>query len=860
MASFTDIIPQFNPYVQQLPVEAMVQVGMEKQKRYDEGIQKIQQSIDTIAGLDVARDVDKAYLQSKLNELGNNLMFVAAGDFSNFQLVNSVDGMAKQLAYDPNVQSAVSSTAWYRKQKTEMEKAISEGKSSQSNIYDFNEQANRWMSSDKVGENFKGRYTQYTDVKKKAIEAIKALHPNLQKYDIPFEVDGNGKINISKIADVMQRYKIEGIDENQIEQAIRATMTPDDLNQLRIDAKYEFRGAGVDQLVAKANTDYTNRRTQVVESLALLETQKKTTTDPTKLTQIDDRISMYKELLGGDGKPGILAEQLAKNIELATTNPDEVKYSIYKNGFIQEFANAFKWQSQEMEYVKNPIREQMNWVAEQRLRVQKENRERYEFSVTSAQKERELALKAEENALKNIELYGVDSPWTMMGNETDNKQRGQEYFSKHSVSVGDSIDSNKQALRNKGYSEAEINNMINRWNESGGVNSKANIPANAIKLVRQIVKDDNYLAQLKAFETKTRTEAEKDAGVKDIIDNSLKGKTGITVTTKDGRKITLSAKEIIGLKLATSETEVPTEYGTTKREEVDVRKLNANQKAFYKAVYGSIPGEPPSTRMSDNNIQKVNQLLAVYDKDLSKIRQAYDKADKLYKEKLGEAANAFVPQIKAVANPKGEVPPMALQGLNQLIIAQQAKGIKTDKNWDFETASSYLTADNVKDTRVIVKQDGDSYEIQLRNLKDPDNVQTFKVSETEVINYLGDKYTNPNVRESARFAIGGGKSDILGTNVPTNALLQKRFGNFPGIKKLQVTANLIEDTPGLFIPKVYLKNKQGNYIGFELSGSDGLSRVGYQQGVDNLDALTDDVLLKVLKQEYPNFDFSTIDY
>jgi hypothetical protein len=32
MASFTDIIPQFNPYVQQLPVEAMVQVGVAKQK------------------------------------------------------------------------------------------------------------------------------------------------------------------------------------------------------------------------------------------------------------------------------------------------------------------------------------------------------------------------------------------------------------------------------------------------------------------------------------------------------------------------------------------------------------------------------------------------------------------------------------------------------------------------------------------------------------------------------------------------------------------------------------------------------------------------------------------------------------
>ena len=72
MASFTDAIPQFNPYIQQLPVEAMVQVGMEKQQRYDQGLQKIQSQIDQVAGLSLYRDSDKQQLQSKLNELGSN--------------------------------------------------------------------------------------------------------------------------------------------------------------------------------------------------------------------------------------------------------------------------------------------------------------------------------------------------------------------------------------------------------------------------------------------------------------------------------------------------------------------------------------------------------------------------------------------------------------------------------------------------------------------------------------------------------------------------------------------------------------------------------------------------------------------
>ena len=69
MASFKDIIPQFIPYIQQLPVEDMVQVGMYKQQLYDQGVQKIQSQIDNIAGLDIIHDSDRAYLQSKLGEL-----------------------------------------------------------------------------------------------------------------------------------------------------------------------------------------------------------------------------------------------------------------------------------------------------------------------------------------------------------------------------------------------------------------------------------------------------------------------------------------------------------------------------------------------------------------------------------------------------------------------------------------------------------------------------------------------------------------------------------------------------------------------------------------------------------------------
>jgi hypothetical protein len=75
-----------------------------------------------------------------------------------------------------------------------------------------------------------------------------------------------------------------------------------------------------------------------------------------------------------------------------------------------------------------------------------------------------------------------------------------------------------------------------------------------------------------------------------------------------------------------------------------------------------------------------------------------------------------------------------------------------------------------------------------------------------------------------------------------------------------MTANLHQDisNPEAFIPTIYLQNKSGKYTSFELSGYDKLSRVDYDSAKQNLENLTDDMTLKVLKQYYPNFDFSTI--
>lgn len=860
MASWTDAITQFNPYVSTLPVEAMVKVGMEKQKRYDEGYAKIQSQIDQVAGLDVIRDVDKNYLQSKLNELGGRLQTFAASDFSNYQLVNSVAGMAKQVASDEYVQGAVSSTAWYRKQMKDMEAAIKEGKSSVQNQWDFNEKANKYLTSTDLKERFTDRYTQYTDVKKKALEAIKLLHPQLQKYDIPFEVV-NGKVNTKKIADAMQRYKIEGVSEEQIQGAITSTLTPDDMNQLSIDARYQFRGVDSDQLVQLATSNYERNRQEAISTLDFLKQKKGVETNPTKLDGINKQIEYYESLLGTQGKPGKLDEEFKSDLDNARNNPDYVKTSIYKNGFIKELSNAFSWKNEEMEYVTNPIRQQLNWVADMKLKqaefaLSRERfaQDKYEFGLTFGQKQKELELKAQENALKNAEIYGIDSPWVTMANETDIKLRAGEMYAEHSESVVNNINAGRGKLKSAGYTDEQINLMLNK---------KMDVPPKAIGVIEEIRRQQNYLKSLETKEKQLRAQADKEAGVTEAKRKALENKPSLNVSW-GGKNYQLTSEEILGIESATRTVNQATKFGNRKTVTVNKQGLNKRQLDFVNGMQGVLYGDflpsQPQPKGTDIIRSKIYQVTQQYDKDLKNIASAVERSNAIYSNKLAPIVSEFVPQWKVLGSDKdGSPTPVTVGRLSNLISATIQRGVKADNDYDPTIASSMLTAENAKDTRVFIQQSGDNYQIVMKSETDPSKVQRIKVSRGEVIANFGAQYTNDKTQESIRLGLGNGNTNLTGD--ANYSYMQKQLGDFPGIRRMDVTADFDQDlsNPDVFVPIVNVKKKDGGWATFPLSGQDKLSRVGFDQGKKNLNALTDDVLLKYLKIEYPNYDYSQLD-
>lgn len=346
MASFIDKIPQFNPYVQQLPVEAMVQVGMEKQKRYDEGIQRIQTQIDNVAGLPIIRDVDKQHLQSKINELGSKLKSVASADFSNYQLVNSVGSMANQIEKDPYIQSAVSSTARYRKGLEEMEKARSEGKSSPSNDWDFNNQASRWLNGD-IKSTFNGNYQQYTNYKKNALEIIKSITKDESITEDAFTFDKDGNI---VLADAITRKKVSGISPEKIQQALMAGLSPSDWKQMEIDGRYNYSNISNEAFGASINNSYTQRKKAFADQKRILQNALSKTNSLPEKNKINERINdINKAISGVDNEYSGISDLLnSGNIEAA-------KARLHTANFVNGFSKAFSFTETSQTYEDSPL-------------------------------------------------------------------------------------------------------------------------------------------------------------------------------------------------------------------------------------------------------------------------------------------------------------------------------------------------------------------------------------------------------------------------------------------------------------------------------------------------------------------------
>ena len=394
MASYLDNIPTFNEYVEQRPQDEMLKVGLFKQQAYNEGVQKIQNSIDNIAGLDVVRPQDKEYLQSKLNALGGQLQSVAASDFSNFQLVNSVDGMTKQLVNDPTILNAVGSAAKYRKQLELQQDINSKGKGSQSNDLFFSKQVQAWMDGG-LDASFNAAYRPYVDYNKLAQDVVKGLAADSTQNDIYATTDANGK---TVYYDAITRRKIEALTPEKIQTALKAALPPDAYQQMAIDGQFKYNGID-DQLFSQDvneayNSTFMSMQEQI-EDMKAMQASSKTSEEKQAIQSQIDAMQRQAEALKAEYN-SVSSSFLDGDVETA-------KGQLYSTNWMKDFSNSFSYQNVSETIHTNPFRQVELKIAEMNQRAAQFNAK---FMQDQMQFDETIRLKNMELLNDEITAYG----------------------------------------------------------------------------------------------------------------------------------------------------------------------------------------------------------------------------------------------------------------------------------------------------------------------------------------------------------------------------------------------------------------------------------------------------------------------
>lgn len=336
MASFTDAISTFNPYVQQLPIEAMAQVGMYKQQQYDQGVQKVQSYMDRMAGLEVT-DKHKPYLQSKLNELSGNLRVFAGADFSDQQLVSSVGGMAAQIGNDPIIQSGVYSAQRIKKGYSDIERDKKEGKLTPDNELYFTKQLQNWNDNPDLKHKFNGEYISHFNVDEFITKGFNSIKPDGFTIDQVYETDNFGRIKRDSngkpiYSKTMTKLELEGVYPERVRETLEQLLSdPRVSQQLNITGDYVYNSADPQMLLSSINSEKQNSIANLLAEADNLQLRKTAGQNvdfridqlSNKMSSIDD---YYNELAG-----------------VALTDPSRVKGVLYadkvKNNYTSTYSN-----------------------------------------------------------------------------------------------------------------------------------------------------------------------------------------------------------------------------------------------------------------------------------------------------------------------------------------------------------------------------------------------------------------------------------------------------------------------------------------------------------------------------------------
>jgi len=302
--------------------------------------------------LSLYRDSDKQQLKSKLNELGSKLKTVAAGDFSNYQLVNSVAGMAGTVMKDPTILAAVQSTQNIKNNEKLMEEARQKGELTPDNELYYTKKLSAYENSGLVDERgkpivFGAKYEPHFDVEKFARETFNSVKPSNLSWDEVFTKDVNGKTVYSP---VMLQMEKEGIFPEVVRQTIDQIFSdPRVAKQLQITGEYNYKGQDANSLKTMLIGQQDFKIAEINNEIQDLTLKKNSTQNLEEKGKIDIQINNLKD----DIIPKVKSNY-ASLLQAADSNTEAVRGYLYENDVRGRYTSMFGYMKTKQNRVQDP--------------------------------------------------------------------------------------------------------------------------------------------------------------------------------------------------------------------------------------------------------------------------------------------------------------------------------------------------------------------------------------------------------------------------------------------------------------------------------------------------------------------------
>ena len=221
---------EYRDWVNPYDVQMMAQVSVSKEQDHIKNFKEIQGLIDRYQSMDLVKDVDKAYLYSRLKTLTDKANKMGTVNLASNAVTQDLQDTVSQ-AVDDNIMTAYQMSQQYRNLVSTIDgyrKLGAKGGYADQNAMEAMEPANAWANDGKVGSTFVSKgYTPYVDYKAEQNKMLTEWYKDSETTIDTITPDGR------KI-----RRTVKGMEASEVAMLVEANMSGAAKRQQQIDAKW----------------------------------------------------------------------------------------------------------------------------------------------------------------------------------------------------------------------------------------------------------------------------------------------------------------------------------------------------------------------------------------------------------------------------------------------------------------------------------------------------------------------------------------------------------------------------------------------------------------------------------------------